>query len=173
MYSPDTDQNNLNPDILPVQTAQIISGALIAGVLVFMAIVFTTGMAPDPPAGQLLSLIGVVMGISSIFGRIVILKVLSVPPTSLNMDGVDTSELSDVNRRALSLFGIYQTQMIIGLALLEGAAFFNCVAYMQEGNVWSLGVVGGLVVIMLLSFPTRARVAFWIENKLQYEDSER
>ena len=62
--------------------------------------------------------------------------------------------------------------MIVGLALLEGAAFFNIIAYMIAGHIWSLGIVAGLVVIMLLSFPTRGRVAFWIEDRMQARQSD-
>lgn len=163
-------QGQFNPGILPVQTVQIICAALAGGVVMFAAVVSVAGLAPDPPAGQMLSLMGLVFGVASVFGRIVVPGIVPVPPTKLNMGDADASEATEVNRRALALFAIYQTQMIIGLAILEGAAFFNVIAYMLEGNVWSLGAAGGLIVVMLLTFPTRSRVAFWIENRMQYEE---
>jgi hypothetical protein len=55
--------------------------------------------------------------------------------------------------------------MIIGLAMLEGAALFNGVAYLLEGHVWSLVVVGVLLAFRLAAFPTRMSVLQGIEDR--------
>jgi hypothetical protein len=60
---------------------------------------------------------------------------------------------------------IYQMQLIIALAMLEGAAFLNLIACMIEHNWWSLAIAGGVVAIMAVQFPTRTRVEQWIETQ--------
>jgi hypothetical protein len=55
--------------------------------------------------------------------------------------------------------------MIIKLALLESAAFFNVIATVVEHNWWSLGLAGLLVGWMLTNFPTRSRVERWIAEQ--------
>jgi hypothetical protein len=49
----------------------------------------------------------------------------------------------------LGLMRQYQVRMIVGLAMLEGAALFNTVAFLLEGHWWSLAVVGVLLAFML------------------------
>jgi len=62
---------------------------------------------------------------------------------------------------------IYQTSLIIASALLEGAALFNCIALIVQGQIWSLGIVGGLVLLMAAGFPTVDRVDAWTEEQLR------
>jgi hypothetical protein len=59
--------------------------------------------------------------------------------------------------------GTWASATIIGLALLEGAAFFADVAYMQEGQPLALGVAGAAVMLILLRFPTESRLRGWLE----------
>jgi hypothetical protein len=64
------------------------------------------------------------------------------------------SGMSDVGK----LCSLYQSQLIIGAALLEGATFFNLVAYLQEGDPTSLVASALLLGAMLRLFPTRGGV---------------
>jgi hypothetical protein len=60
---------------------------------------------------------------------------------------------------------VYQTQLIIGAAMNEGVAFFAAIAYMIGRNPIALGLgillVGGLVA----RFPTKDRVALWMDRQ--------
>ena len=56
------------------------------------------------------------------------------------------------------LLAIYQTRLVIACALLEGAAFFNLVAYFIEGQTLNLIVTGVLLVMMAMRFPTTGTV---------------
>ena len=60
---------------------------------------------------------------------------------------------------------VYQTQLIIGAALNEGVTFFAAVAYLIGNNPIALGLgillVGGLIA----RFPTKDRVALWIDRQ--------
>jgi len=62
------------------------------------------------------------------------------------------------------LFAIYQTRMIVGLAILEGAAFFNLISYVVERQSWTLAIVGLLLVLMAMMFPTLNQFENWIED---------
>ena len=63
--------------------------------------------------------------------------------------------------------GIYQTQLIVGFALLEGAAFFNVVALMMEHCMISIALITLLLLVMAAKFPTRDKVSFWVQDKLR------
>jgi hypothetical protein len=112
------------------------------------------GAATQPPTGTTLSLIAAVFAMAMLAAHVVVPSLVARPakPQRAEDDGA-------------GLCGIYQTRMIIGLALLEGAAFFNLVACLVEHNWWSLVIAGCLVVWMLALFPTRTRVEQWIENQ--------
>jgi hypothetical protein len=56
----------------------------------------------------------------------------------------------------------YQTRVILQAAPLEGAAFFQLIAYRIEGLPVSLGVAAGLFICLLMLFPTRAGVERWV-----------
>jgi hypothetical protein len=133
---------------------QIIAAALPGGVLMFGLIVVVLGAATQPPAGTTLSLIAAVFAMAMLAAHVVVPTLVGRPtePRRTEDDGA-------------ALCGVYQIRMIIGLALLEGAAFFNLVACLVEHNWWSLAIAGCLVVWMLALFPTRTRVEQWIENQ--------
>ncbi len=59
-------------------------------------------------------------------------------------------------------WALYQTRCILGAAPLEGAAFFQLIAYYLEGLPLYLGLAGGLLVLLLLRFPTRHGVESWV-----------
>lgn len=66
----------------------------------------------------------------------------------------------------------YQTTLIIGAALFEGPAFLNVMAYMLEGQAFSLAIAAVLLVFILLLFPTASRVEEWIENHRRREEEQ-
>jgi hypothetical protein len=69
--------------------------------------------------------------------------------------------------RKLKVVGIYQTRLIVGLAMLEGAAFFNLVALLIEKNGLNLIFVIVALTLMLMKFPTRTKVSWWVQDKLR------
>jgi hypothetical protein len=71
------------------------------------------------------------------------------------------------------LYMVYQTKTIIGAALLEGAAFFNNIAYMLEGNLITLIAALLLVAAVAAMFPTATRIADWIESQLRLMREEK
>lgn len=59
---------------------------------------------------------------------------------------------------------LYMTKTVIGMAFLEGAAFFNLTAYMLDGQVWSYAVVAFLLGLMAISFPSQGDFESWSED---------
>ncbi len=81
-----------------------------------------------------------------------------VIPGIVGQQGLKTVD-GDLKRQV----GVYQTKTLVALAILEGAAFLNIVAFMQEHQLWSLALVAGLVFWMLARFPNRGMIENWIE----------
>ena len=69
-----------------------------------------------------------------------------------------------------SLLSIYRIQLIITLAFLEGAAFFNLVSVMIEHHVISLTAAIVLLGLMAVRFPSRTKVSWWVQDRLRELD---
>ena len=63
---------------------------------------------------------------------------------------------------------LFQTQMIIRFAMLEGAIFMNLVLDHQ----FSLPVAAALLVNMILQFPTPGRIDNWVRNRMELDSFE-
>ncbi len=171
-------------DVIPqqIRVIQIINAALVLGVLVFLCIAIGVRVsgkdslisskpldltAPLPLMGMLMA-IG--CGVVSWFvpaqlvanARRAIAAGTWQPPQQ--NDGQPAFvPTTDAGR----LMAVYVTQRIIKLATLEGAAFFNLIIFLIEGNPLSL-LIGLLLTGTLLSgFPTRDRVENWLADQLE------
>lgn len=137
-----------------VRLLQIITVALIAGVLTFgTVVVVLLGALNNAPQGELLSLIGAGFAVTAFVMHLVVPELIvrqTVPNLKDDPGG---------------LTRLFVTKTIVASALLEGAAMFNLVALMQEHNWWSLLIVGGLVLWMASQIPTITRVHHWLETK--------
>jgi hypothetical protein len=68
---------------------------------------------------------------------------------------------SDAGKLAL----LYQTQFLVGAAINEGLAFFASVAYLIGKNPIALGLALVLLVALIVRFPTRPRIASWLDRQ--------
>lgn len=136
-----------------VRTLQIITGAMVMGVILFAVVaIVVTGGPNIPSSGIILSTVAAAWAVVAFLLHLVVPSIIA----SQRVRAVGADQLHSV----------YFTKTIIGLALLEGAAFFNLIALMLEHNTWSLAITGGLLFWMLGMFPTRTRVDQWVETKL-------
>ena len=141
-----------------VRALQIITGSLVMGVLLLAAIaVVGLGVLAPPPQGLILSGIGVVFAVAAFVMHLVV-------PAIIARQQARSAEGD-------ALHGIYQQKTIVGLAILEGAAFFNLVALIVEHNWWSLAIAGGLVFWMLAMFPTKTSVDQWVETQQMLKET--
>ncbi len=68
---------------------------------------------------------------------------------------------------------LFQTQLIIGAALLEAAAFFAVIAYLLERSPIALLTALVLLGVMFTRFPTGDRVNNWLDQQLSLLQEER
>ena len=76
-------------------------------------------------------------------------------------------EGADQESQSFKVAGIYRTQLIVALAMLEAAAFFNLVALLVEKNGLNLILVVVALSLMLMKFPTRTKVSWWVQDRLR------
>ena len=138
------------------RTVQIIAIALIMGILVFGCVAFVIAKEDGQPT-LLVSLLAVGMAVLNTVMRFV------VPAIMVNAAKSGLKGATDPDRMA-QLAGLYQSKMIVGMALIEGAAFFNLVAYIMEKQFWSYGVVAFLLAVMAISFPSQGQFESWAED---------
>jgi hypothetical protein len=69
-------------------------------------------------------------------------------------------------------YGLFQTQLIIRLALLQGIAIYLITAYLQEGSSLIHGAAGVFIAMMALHFPSRARVDNWVDAQAELAQQE-
>jgi len=157
-----------------VRLMQIISGSLVLGAMVFLAIVVMIAAnqaAPPPPAwpgGQpLMTYVAITILV------VQVAMVMTLPPARIRsavrqmategsppQPGAQETEVA-------KLLSLRQTTMILALAPLEGSACFGCIAYLLEQRVEALIVAAVAIVLMLLYFPTEGAVRSWLERQTE------
>jgi hypothetical protein len=148
-----------------VRTMQIICGALMMGVLsfAFVAAMVRFGQADQPPAA-----VPMIAYFAAGMAAMAILVRLIAGPLVVRAGLKQITTLRPIAELGkLDLYGVYQTQMIVSCAVLEGAAFFNLIGVIIDGQLWSFGVVALLLVLMAISFPTYERVDAWADEQLR------
>ncbi|MGC1273374.1 MAG: hypothetical protein WBC44_06670 [Planctomycetaceae bacterium] len=134
---------------------RIIAGALIFGVVAFGTVAVVLRLGEPPGQNSFVSAIGAGFAFVTVIARQMFIGFLG---------GRTASQVPGTTSAALAS---YQTRMIAGLAILEGAAFFNLICYLIEGHWWSLAVVAALLAWMIASYPTRTRLLHWVEDREQ------
>lgn len=141
-----------------VRQMQILAGALIAAVTTFGGIALAVGGLPVAANG-----LPMISTVGAAFTALQIILVLVLPPI-LRQRAIQSSASGD------AWVAAYRSGMMFAFALLEGAAFFNLVAYITEKQWWSLAIVGGLLLMMLARFPTYSKLSQWIETQRAFRD---
>jgi hypothetical protein len=132
-----------------LRVMRIIVVALIGGVAAFCMVVLATFES----AADSLGLVGsVALGVA-----VLSIMVKLVVPGMIG-SAKNGSPLTE-------LVGLYQVRLIIGLSVLEGAALLNLVAFQAEQHWSSLVAAGVLVLFMLASWPSRAKIESWIKRQ--------
>jgi hypothetical protein len=158
---PMNDDDRLPSEQVPFQTVQVIAIALIAGVLVFAGVAVLNTW--QKPAGDpFMSYFGIAFAVAAVPAGFVFQAVM-IPNAMQQMRSMYADQ-------PIKLFyAEYQTRLILRNAVLEGAAFFNVIAYMLTALSWSLGVALALVAVMVATFPTRSKFDNWVRRKQDEE----
>lgn len=138
------------------RTTQIVTVALILGVVAFSCVAFAIANGPAP-AFPFMSLFGLA------FAAMTVVLRFMVPAMMLGAVKKSLAESKD-EELMISLAGLYQSKTIVGMALLEGASLMNLVAYMSEKQNWTFGVVAFLLAVMAVSFPSQGQFESWAQE---------
>ncbi len=176
------------------RTTQIIMGALISGVTIFLLIVVFlvhfvgfgapagAAAAPGQAAGAnpaaaaqsmpLLTYLAAGMGVMLLPLSFILpgyiaaqsLRSGATRPPDGSSSPAPNSAASSGQGQAAAPAAAFQTSAIIGGALTEAPAFFAGIAYLIEQNPIALGVMVVLLAALVARFPTRDRVERGIER---------
>jgi hypothetical protein len=165
----------MEPDKV-LRIMQIIAGALMGGVVSFAGVAsfIVFGNAPAAqPGGQPPAVGGSEIMMYMAMGFAVIAVVMSfIVPNLISAAGVKRVAKMAQDGTATGpkeLFGrllaVAQTKMIIALALVEGAAFFSLIVFIITKSLIPPAVVGALLLVMAIHFPTKFKLARWLEDQ--------
>lgn len=157
--------DQLPSETVPFKTVQIIAAALVLGPLFFLVIAFISTQG-QPPGDPIVAYIGAGFAVILLCGSLVASKVVgTVKVRQLQAGGSQPSNMD--------FFQVLQTRVVIRAAMLEGAAFFNCIGYMISQLWWSMATVLGLLAVMLILFPTRSGFDAWVRDQRELSGLDR
>lgn len=152
---------------------QIIVLALVFGVVTFAFVVFFVLVEDGGKAEQgIISIIAACTTLVAIVAAEVVPRIIRSnmrqaivkgKPLGTSSGEAISNDMGDVG----SLAAVFQTTTIVGAAILEGAAFFNLVAYMLEHQTINLMCAALLVVAILFKRPNRSKLEGWVEDELK------
>jgi hypothetical protein len=162
-----------------VRLMQIITGAMIGGVLMFAVII--VGMVLQRGGGfvmprgpedlPIISIIALVVLAACLLARMVVST--TILRSSLRQIAASAPDVGAAGRSSEALgmeqgalLAVRQSTLIVGNALVEGPAFFAGIAYFLEGQTFALIGVLIPVLAMLWQFPTRQGIRSWVDRQL-------
>ncbi|HWY86943.1 MAG TPA: hypothetical protein VNX28_09480 [Gemmataceae bacterium] len=172
MIDNDADTQRLD---FHLRITRIVVGAMMMGIVSFLAIavILVQRGAPNPNQQGILS------AMAAAFFALMFLLWWVLPDVAAKNQieriaagtwtpGKDPKTGSEIQagaypNDAAKLLSVNQTRALIAAALLEGAGFFGCIAYLVEQQIFALGIPGSVILLMALTFPTRNRVVQWLE----------
>lgn len=151
-----------------MKTCQIIAAALMMGVLVFAGVAYTMNPISNPEVEQhgeqaeqpdmdeisFGLLVVSVMGLGVLTARrfVMFTQNRALNQMYAESESVDTE----------TLMGLFQTRLIVSMAMLEGIAFFALVMFIVEGDVRLFGIATLMLVWMGANFPTNHKLQMWV-----------
>jgi hypothetical protein len=154
-----------------VRTMQILISALVAGPLLFAVVAIVMSQERNvQPRAPILSYVQIGLSIILFIAHLVVRRLMVASGRKRISAGTWESGLlpkvpGDLDNQERMLVGLYQTQMIITAALLEGAVFALLVGFMVEGQAICLALAGLFLVRIVSLIPGRTRVERWIETQ--------
>jgi hypothetical protein len=167
-----TDEEALSQTL---QTTRIITCTLVAGLLTFLTVTIIVGrsgaMAAKAPVNTpILSYVAVAF--AGIFGvaSVVVPNILTASgrqAIAANLRATQNRGTQPAERSARmhALVALFQSSLIVRLAMREGFGFFALIAYMLEGSPIALGVGVLAILAVAICFPTRSGLEQWLEEQ--------
>ena len=148
-----------------IRVVQIIAIALMMGVLTFGAIAFQIGNGKQPPETPMMSYIAMGLGLQMLIVHFII-------PSFILKNSLKAIANQTGNVRE-ALVATHRGKTILGLAILEGAAFLALVSYLIEGHDYALGTALVMLFMMTVQFPGTNRVLNWIGTNAELIEQQR
>jgi len=155
-----------------LRVTQIIVGTLAAGVFFFMVVMLVlSGMQFQPMGAEaVISLVGAGIGVMAVPPRLLVPSLIVNSSVQRIARGTWTPGRQPMGQSPPEtdegkLLQVFLTKTIVGNAILEGAAFFNLVAFILEGQLYSLVLAVLLLLGILASFPTSAGLTDFLETQ--------
>lgn len=153
---------------------QMIVGGLIAGVLfltIMLVVMQQSGAVEQEPKEDSLPIVA--LAAAGVAAMATIARVFVGMMGTVKDDGQQPSATSPVNGLGSDIedpfirrvAGNWTVGNIVRNAITEGAALFNGIAYMVEGQIWSIAIVGALIAWMLFGMPTKTSLKQRIEER--------
>ncbi len=162
-----------------VRLCKIIAGALIGGVTMFLAMVVSLRvgggkgfLAAEPwniaPPRAIISLIGLAMAAMMMTMAPIVARLVTASLRAKMVAGKPVDPQATGTGRQGELRLLYQMRMIIVLAMIEGATFFNLIAFLLEGKLPNLIAALVLIALMVVRFPTRGSVEAFVDDQSDF-----
>jgi hypothetical protein len=152
-----------------IRTMRIIIFALVNGVVIFMIIAIlqrASGHFGEPRDTVLISSIALAVGVGLFVANLVVPNLVAAGARRQIARGQSPLVTpSPIPGDVGALVAVFQTRLILAAALLEGGSFFLLIAYLIEGQIYTLLGAIVLVVFLALRFPTRTGVERWLEEQ--------
>lgn len=147
-----------------VKAAQIVTFAMVAGIVSFGGIAVVVGGLHQDEDAFLSMILG---GIS--LGPIVMSLVLPSLISPERIQSRQTGAGSSVSPEMVP-YQVMFTRVLLRSGILEGAALLNLIAYLLEGQWWSIGLAGVILLILLTNFPTASRFHHYAEMQNSFSN---
>ncbi|MEQ8634402.1 hypothetical protein [Gimesia maris] len=142
--------------------------ALIMGVVTFGMIVTFIGLKEEPGKGlPVITYLGMGLAALMLVLRMIIPNMIARNQFTQAMQEAREEGNQDEEQMLGTFYQIFMVRMIIGLALLEGAAMINLVAVMIENQKLAFIPVAILLLVMIASMPTKSKLDGWIRNQME------
>ena len=142
--------------------------ALIMGVVTFGMIVTFIGLKEEPGKGlPVITYLGMGLAAQMLVLRMIIPNMIARNQFTQAMQEAREEGNQDEEQMLGTFYQIFMVRMIIGLALLEGAAMINLVAVMVENQKLAFIPVAILLLVMIASMPTKSKLDGWIRNQME------
>lgn len=142
--------------------------ALIMGVVTFGIIVILIGQNKEPGKGlPVITYLGMSLAALMLVLRMIIPNLIARNQFAQAMQEAREEEHQDEEQVLGTFYQIFMVRMIIGLALLEGAAMLNLVAMIIENQKLAFIPVVILLLVMIASMPTKSKLDGWIRNQME------
>lgn len=142
--------------------------ALIMGVVTFGIMISFIGLGEAPGDDlPIITYLGMGMAALMLVLRFIIPDMIARNQFAQAMQTAKTEGNENEEEMLGKFYQIFTMRLIIGLALLEGAAMLNLVAVLVENQMLAFIPVAILLLAMIASIPTKSKIDEWIRNQME------